>query len=172
MLNPIEGRSLQICYFTKLLLAGLLIGIGISTSLYPVLAQQRANQSSVIVPVSALDTSIVFAKLANGSPSADGVYLFGQSAKPGQIQQEYFVFELENDKVMGAFYMPYSSFDCFYGHLKAGELNLTITSSYDKAAYPYSVSLKDYQPISSMSTNDQRILNTCKAAYQAQLSEK
>lgn len=172
MLNALGCLILQAQYSLKpkRLLAGLLLGVDIlAVSLCPVLAQEEVNRTDTDTAISTLDTSTISSKLTSGEVLDNGVYLFGESVKPGQVQQEYFVFELQNEKVMGAFYMPYSSFDCFHGSFKAGELDLTIVSSYDEAAYPYSVKLKDYQLVSSISSSDQRILNTCKTVYQAKL---
>lgn len=98
----------------------------------------------------------------------NGIYLYGESAKPEQIQQEYFVFEVKNNRVVGAFYMPRSSYDCFYGAIEAGKLNLNIVSTYDEVTYTHLVNLQDYQPISSVSNNDQEILSACKTVYQVQ----
>jgi len=117
-------------------------------------------------------TSTAAPSRATGERSlADGVYLYGQSAKPAQIQQEYFVFELQDNKVTGAFYMPSSSFDCFQGRLQGGKLDLNITNSYEEAAYSHSVRLQDYQPVSLMSQKDQKILSACKNVQQAQAAK-
>lgn len=129
-------------------------------------------------------------------PEADGIYLYGQSPEPEQMGQEYMVFEVRQGKVIGAFYLPYSEFSCFYGTLQSGELALMVANGPDSApypdpvagqnsqqvatasdsspigdgynpiAYPYSVALQDYHQLASVSANDQRILETCKANQQ------
>ncbi|MBW4522091.1 MAG: hypothetical protein KME16_20735 [Scytolyngbya sp. HA4215-MV1] len=117
----------------------------------------------------------------------NGVYLYGQSKQPEQIGNTYLVFEVKNDQVIGAFYMPRSSFDCVYGNFQAEELALTVVDSYERTAHPYAIALKkDYsvaragnnptekttigldglQPIATVSDNDRRILGVCKANYQ------
>ena len=124
-------------------------------------------------------------------PEKDGVYLYGQSSEPAQIGQEYVVFELRQDKVVGAFYLPQSEFSCFEGTLSSGKLSLMIASSPDSDTYPgpvagqntqvatasnrpiigtgsnpiaysYSVALQNYHKLTSVSTSDQQILRTCK----------
>lgn len=117
----------------------------------------------------------------------DGIYLYGQSAEPEQIGQAYMVFEARQGKVVGAFYMPRSSFDCFYGDLGSQQMALKIVDSYGEGTYDYAIALESTQPIASaaggtstlgiegfqpleaVSGNDQRILETCKAEYQDQV---
>lgn len=120
-------------------------------------------------------------------PSAlrDGVYLYGQSTEPEQIGQAYFVFEVHQGKVLGALYMPRSSFDCAYGSFQADQLALTVVDSYDRTENPYAIALErgasvatrgnpavtqinleGFQPLAKLSDNDQRILNVCKQNYQ------
>ena len=79
---------------------------------------------------------------------ADGIYLYGQSSKPDEIKKEYFVFEMRQSKVVGAFYLPRSAFYCFYGTGDRTQLNLTVVDSYDGSRSPYSVNLQQYYPIS------------------------
>jgi hypothetical protein len=100
----------------------------------------------------------------------EGIYLYGQSPKPDELQKEYFVFELRGGKVVGAFYLPQSAFYCFYGNLASTQLNVIVVDSFDRTASPYSVNLQQYYQISTVSDNDRRILGICKEAYQRQVS--
>jgi hypothetical protein len=111
----------------------------------------------------------------------DGIYLYGQSPEAEQIGQAYMVFEVQDQQVMGAFYMPFSSFDCFSGVIEADRFALNIVNSYTDEAYDYTVavvgsdpiasangaaesfSLEGFSRIATVSDNDRRILNTCKA---------
>ena len=102
---------------------------------------------------------------------AEGVYLYGQSSKPDEIKKEYFVFEMRQSKVIGAFYLPRSAFYCFYGTLDRNQLNLTVVDSYDGSRAAYSVNLQQYYPISVISDNDRRILSICKEAHKDQAWE-
>ncbi len=128
------------------------------------------------------------AKPASLSPQAlaDGTYLYGQAETAEQLGSAYMVFEVKQGKLLGAFYMPRSSFDCFYGSVEADRMALTVVDSYAQSPHPYAVALKSDEPIAmagseaivppvtlegfhqleNLSSNDQRILSTCKANYQ------
>lgn len=121
---------------------------------------------------------------------ADGVYLYGQSPQPEQLGAAYMVFEVTQGDVVGAFYMPRSSFDCFSGQFEANRLALSIVDSYEQTAYPFAIALdsnspvamaggeaiapvglEGFQRIDQLSTNDQRILTTCKADHATRSTE-
>jgi hypothetical protein len=122
------------------------------------------------------------------TPVSDGVYLYGQSREPEQLGQAYMVFELRSDRLLGAFYMPLSSFDCFYGNVEEQKLALTVVNSYDRTHHLYAIRIQDYpiaasgenptpdmprlegfHPIPTVSDNDRRILGVCKENYQDQI---
>jgi len=152
----------------KLLSAGLLLSLGFLVSgLYSVSAQHAGNQADSGLHTSA--STVAPSRTASERSLRNGVYLYGESAKPEQIRQEYFVFELQGNQVTGAFYMPYSSFDCFQGSLKEGKLDLTILNSYEEGTYSHSVRLQDYQAVPLMSQKDQGILSACKSVQQAKV---
>lgn len=115
----------------------------------------------------------------------NGVYLYGQSPEAEQFGSAYMVFEVTDRQVVGAFYMPSSSFDCFYGEVQAQQLALNVIDTYEQSVHPYAValetsgsvanngneaiaplSLEGFHAIGSVSDNDQRILTTCKADRQ------
>jgi hypothetical protein len=116
---------------------------------------------------------------------ADGVYLYGETPEPDQLGASYMVFEVNDNQVMGAFYMPRSSFDCFQGSLAGNQLDLTVINSYDQSAHAVVLNVESDSYIASagnpiaaparlnglhnletVSENDQRILQTCKADFQ------
>ncbi|MCU0523723.1 MAG: hypothetical protein MUF72_02745 [Elainella sp. Prado103] len=116
------------------------------------------------------------------SALSDGVYLYGQSPEPNQIGSEYLVFEVAAGQVIGGFYMPRSSFDCFYGNVEADKLALTVIDSYEQTRHPYDVALQSagdvaqangntavplglegYHRIDTLSETDQQVLATCRA---------
>lgn len=117
------------------------------------------------------------------NPEGNEIYLYGQSSEPGEVGQAYTVFEVGQQFVIGAFYMPSSSFDCFYGNIQSDHLAVTIVNSYDQTSYPYSIAmdtsariagnspvktemgLVGFYPIARVSENDQRILGICKQNY-------
>ncbi|PSB19011.1 hypothetical protein C7B65_13430 [Phormidesmis priestleyi ULC007] len=121
----------------------------------------------------------------NSSPLVDGVYLYGQSSQPNQIGKAYFVFEVRQGNVVGALFMPRSSFDCAYGTFQPDRVALTVVDSYDKSENPYAIalertasvatrgnpalkqiSLEGFEPLTTLSENDRRILDVCKQNYQ------
>ncbi|MFM7424417.1 MAG: hypothetical protein ACKO7W_05385 [Elainella sp.] len=112
----------------------------------------------------------------------DGVYLYGQSPEPATLGSEYLVFEVNQGEVIGGFYMPRSSFDCFEGKVEADRLALTVIDSYDRSPHDYAVALaasdsvasadgstavplglQGYHRLNSLGEIDQHILTTCKA---------
>ncbi len=156
-------------------LTGLLLSVTLSVGLGAMLAQgSRANAQT--------DTQTDTQRDAvPAAQMSDGVYLYGQSAQPQTIGSEYLVFEVNQGTVVGGFYMPNSSFDCFYGNLQADKLALNVVDSYERTIHPYSLALaageaiastggnvaplglEGYHRITSISELDQRILTTCKA---------
>ncbi len=126
--------------------------------------------------------------LEAGEAIAEGVYLYGQSPEPEQLGTAYAVFEINDDnRAVGAFYMPYSSFDCFQGEIAANQMNLTVINSYDQTRYPYTLAMREgaiasqadeiqqapvdlvgYHPIETLSESDRQILATCKAGHSVQ----
>lgn len=116
-------------------------------------------------------------------PKQDGIYLYGQSPKPGQIGQGYIIFEKRQGNVIGALYMPSSELSCFNGTLdSSGELAMTVSGPSgegsqtqvaandtlprvmedEPSTYAHSVVLQEYYPINSVSADDSRILQMCK----------
>lgn len=125
------------------------------------------------------------AVLANSTPSAplaDGLYLYGQQSTAAQPGSTYMVFEVADRHAVGAFYMPNSSFDCFYGDISERRLDLTIVDSYEQTRYPYSLVVQSepvlaagqagvefnivgFTPIDTLSELDEHILETCQEDY-------
>ena len=73
--------------------------------------------------------------------STSGIYLYGQQPTPDQLATTYFVFDLQESSITGAFYMPSSSFDCVRGQLTHGQILLSVTDSYSQETSPYALSL-------------------------------
>ncbi len=115
----------------------------------------------------------------------DGVYLYGESAKPNELGKGYFVFESKQGKVIGALYMPSSSFDCASGSFQGNQLALTVRNSYDRSTNPFAIALErnttvaaggnsvmapvglqGFHKIDQLSEMDQRILKVCKTELQ------
>jgi hypothetical protein len=158
---------------------GLLLTLGLAAVAIPSLSASSIEASSFTKSAAPKTT-----QLAQGSPAqplADGVYLYGQSPERDQLNSAYLVFEVTQGQIVGAFYMPRSSFDCVYGNMQADQLALNVVDSYSREAYPYAVALESggaiadaqgaaapvtlegMHRITNLSSNDQRILSTCKA---------
>ena len=115
-------------------------------------------------------------------PKQNGVYLYGQSPKSGELGQGYIIFEKRQSKVIGALYMPNSEFSCFNGTLQSsGQLAMTVTGypgdqsptqvamnntlprvmDDESSNYAYSVTLQDYYPLNAIAAGDRQILQKC-----------
>jgi hypothetical protein len=157
----------------------LLVGLGF-------LATSGIGSQGAIAAASPLPSETPLVKAA--ASLSNGVYLYGQSTKPDQIGQAYFVFEVRQGKVLGALYMPNSSFDCAYGGFQQEKLALNVVDTYEKTVYPYAIALdrqvniasktdtalpqpglEGFQKLTKVTPNDLKLLNTCKANYQAKI---
>lgn len=87
----------------------------------------------------------------------DGVYLYGQAADADQIGSAYLVFESRNERFVGAFYMPHSSFDCVYGSLEAEQLAMTVVDSYGEGTFPYAIALQDTTTLAGVGGSDSEL---------------
>jgi hypothetical protein len=96
------------------------------------------------------------------------------------------VFRVTKGKVVGAFYMPRSSFDCFSGSFEPGKLALNVVDTYEKSTNPYAIALEQnstiasssnkptvaeiglqgFQRLAKVSASDQRILGMCQTNFQ------
>ncbi len=115
------------------------------------------------------------------TPTANGVYLYGESDKPDVVGKEYMVFETIGNRTIGAFYLPRSEFSCFYGQFKGSRLDVTLIDSFDLTQYKFALALHAntltaskqpmmgepiYQPLNKLSSNDLQMLATCKLQLQ------
>ncbi|MGK7877779.1 MAG: hypothetical protein AB4426_32085 [Xenococcaceae cyanobacterium] len=155
---------------------GLIFSLGlVTTSPAPLLASNLEGLEKQQQTPTANSTSVVSLAqtIRSNSSLPNGTYLYGESSKPEQIGQEYLVFQVRQNRVIGAIYMPRSEFRCFYGTLDSRQMNLSIVDPDDKTVYPYSIALQKlspvavsvglqgYQQIDTISDNDQRILGVC-----------
>jgi hypothetical protein len=116
-------------------------------------------------------------------PQSDGVYVYGQLPQQDKIGYGYIVMEKRQGKTIGALYLPHSDLSCFKGSLEeSGELAMTVkgypgeSSSPQVASrgglpnlrddepvsYAYSVSLKDYHHLKSVTPMARNALKMCK----------
>lgn len=167
-------------------ITGLSLAVGVSAFGLPCLPNYSAEASPHLAQAPT-QPSTAAAEAPLSQPLANGIYLYGESPQPEQLGAAYMVFQVNQGKVVGAFYMPRSSFDCFHGTLQPDRVALTVTSSEGQTSYPYSVALQPadsvamangetmnpvtlegFHRIQGLSSNDQRILSTCRADYQKQ----
>jgi len=179
----LEAKSLRVKLVRALEkpLTGLFLTAGLVVTAHP---QVLANRETVsVIPDIQTNAQTIGALQTEASDSqslADGIYLYGQSPEREQIGAAYMVFQVEQGQVEGAFYMPRSSFDCFYGSFQGDRLALTVINSYEQAQYPYAIALEPqdsvaaignetatpiglqgYHQLESPTENDLRILSTC-----------
>ncbi|MBE9069205.1 hypothetical protein IQ260_21400 [Leptolyngbya cf. ectocarpi LEGE 11479] len=144
-----------------------------------------AQTASAFPQPSTADAPLIHPLLAQTAPAVsesltNGVYLFGEQPLPDQLQTAYMIFEARAGQVVGAFYSPHSSFDCFQGNVQNTHLSLAITETYSQEVYDYDLQLEDtaiagqggsqfaiegFHQIDAVSDNDLRMLNTCQAHY-------
>ena len=168
---------------SSILRAGALL-LGTATLLVAQVAQ--VAQARIVNELSSeADIAVIHPLLAQAAPSvsaplSDGIYLFGEEPLPEQLQTAYMVFEARAGQVVGAFYSPHSSFDCFQGNVENTQLSLAITESYSQEEYAYALNLEDtaiagvgghqfviegFHQIDAVSDNDLRLLSTCQDYY-------
>lgn len=143
-------------------------------------------QGGVVPAVHAQTTPVQANAVLPSQQLPDGVYLYGQSATADRLGSAYMIFEVRDRQLVGAFYMPQSSFDCFNGQLQDDRLALNITNSYEQTSYRYSValevsdpvastqgqwgatsvSLEGFHPIASINETNYQILATCQTRYE------
>lgn len=174
--TPVTGLCLSIGLVVSGMMALPMQGSEMATAL---------SQDPIMSEVSSSADSHLAAQSSSPPPLEvldDGIYLYGQIPEPDQIGVAYLIFEVSEHQVVGAFYMPHSSFDCFQGEFQANQLALQITDSYEQVTFPYSiglsrsgaiaasedvavppVALTGFDPIATVSENDHRILGVCKA---------
>ncbi len=170
-------------------------GMAAYANLVPQLAVSPVSVSPASAPVPAASTAkpgvqSVPSAAENHAALADGVYLYGQAPQRDQLGQGYFVFEVLQGKVLGALYMPHSSFDCAKGRFEGQQLALTVVNSYDRTTNPYAIALERASTVSAsqnpsvqpmglqgfhalqVAESDRHILNVCKADFQKASTQK
>ncbi|MEA5571489.1 hypothetical protein [Calothrix sp. UHCC 0171] len=158
---------------------------GITSAPAVIVSPKKLDKQPIITAlVPEAQQPIIKNSAAKGNQFAqpDGVYLYGQSPKPGQLGQGYVVFEKRDGKVTGAMYMPDSEYSCFHGTLdKSGELAMTVNGypgevspsqvasnesvprlyQDEPVSYAYSLALRDFYRLNTVSNVDRDLLNAC-----------
>jgi hypothetical protein len=136
--------------------------------------------AALTIAVSSSPLQALSKPLARSSvnPTANGVYLYGESPYPNVVGKEYIIFETRNKKTIGAFYLPRSEFSCFYGQFKGSRWYGTIVDPFNGQRSNFTLALDlnralnastkpvlgqpAYQQLRQISNNDRRILAACK----------
>lgn len=109
----------------------------------------------------------------------DGEYVYGSVPEANQLGETYMVFEANGDRIVGGFYMPSSSFDCFEGRLEENQLALNIQDSYSEQTYGFNLAIRrdtlvaagegtananipGFQPLDGLTATDEQVLETCR----------
>lgn len=107
------------------------------------------------LPAHALVADVPASTLEAASVVENGVYLYGSAPEADVLGATYMVFSVQDAYLVGAFFMPQSSFDCFQGQHVGNELALQITNSYTQEVYGYEVALvTDDAQVASTATGD------------------
>ncbi len=87
---------------------------------------------------------------------ADGVYFYGQSAEPERLGKEYLIFQVKQDQIKGAFFVPQSEYDCLEGTIDDRKINLSI-EDIEGSNYSYPIAI---DRTTSLATNNNPSLQT------------
>lgn len=136
------------------------------------------------LPATDLPANLPTTTVNTASTVNDGVYLYGSVPEPDSLGAAYIVFSVRDTHLIGALFMPQSSFDCFQGQRIGNELAMQITNSYTQEVYGYEIALvADDSQVASASNRDfvmqldgfhylgmpgeaeMAILSTCQANY-------
>ncbi|GAP96939.1 hypothetical protein [Leptolyngbya sp. NIES-2104] len=138
MIPPAPVQSIWTTLATATLLPLTLLGLGIREQA----VEARQSQSQ-------------------GSSLPNGIYLYSDVPQPNQLQHEYVLFQHQNGKVVGAFYMPRSEFSCFAGEMRGNTLDVQATVIGEPQSIEADTALTGFDSIRTISANDQRILAAC-----------
>lgn len=127
--TPIRHHSLHLSYWRSLL-GSVLGGLLLCTA---------AQANSLSIAEVASDAPGTFNPAP--APITDGVYFYGSVSEPDTLGAAYMVFAAQNAHLVGAMFMPLSSFDCFQGQIDSQRLALQITNSYTQEVYGYAIAL-------------------------------
>jgi hypothetical protein len=160
------------------------LGVGLTAACLP--AHSAELTAQVPAPTAEPPTAVVTDALPNGT------YVYGEASQPNQIGATYLVLRVRDRQVVGAFFTPSSSFDCFRGQFQRNRLSLSIVNSYDRTVYDYSVPLQPptpvattqavarsapvelagYHRLATVSQADQAMVQTCQARYSTALPNR
>lgn len=110
----------------------------------------------------------------------DGIYLYGEVAKPYQIGKDYLILRSRNGQIDGALYRPNAEYYCFSGEIKGRQMELSFVDPDNGAVFRQEIDiattnehlaskkLQDIRPsldgfvaIEKLSELDYEIINSC-----------
>jgi hypothetical protein len=103
----------------------------------------------VLAATPLMTTAVVASEILDSPRLGDGVYLFRESPVPDQVRTTYMVAEVSEGNLIGGFYQPHSSFDCFYGEVVGEDIALTVIDSYEKTEHALAMTLESSESIAS-----------------------
>ncbi|MEM9005934.1 MAG: hypothetical protein AAGE59_20720 [Cyanobacteria bacterium P01_F01_bin.86] len=130
--------------FIKRPLLFVALATGLLLGLLPFLSLDARAADTLAADTLAADSEITVA-----SSVKDGTYVFGESSESGQLGVTYMVVNVQAQQLIGAFYQPSSSFDCFHGQITGNEMALTVVDSYSQTAHPYNLALATSSQVAS-----------------------
>ncbi|MBD0336459.1 MAG: hypothetical protein ICV62_13300 [Cyanobacteria bacterium Co-bin13] len=160
-----------------------------ASSFRPLHTLQQNRQRSLAVTIgtsllTGLLALVAQAPLQASSPLADGQYLYGEAQTADVAGSTYILLQVQQNRVVGAFYQPSSSFDCFHGTVTGQALDLAVVDSYERTSHPFQLALtadqtpvagaagvaipvriEGFHRLSDLSGADQEILSTCLADH-------
>lgn len=164
--------------------------LAVGATVAPLLQAKPVQAAESIFTQSEIGLNLIQAEENITAPlPLNGIYLYGQSPEPEQMGAAYMVFEARDGLAIGAFYMPNSSFDCFYGDIRPTEMALTVIDSYSGEAFPYAIALESvdavanadgsgtslnpvvegFYQLSNLSDVDRQILSVCQTDLENQV---
>ncbi|AIE72773.2 MULTISPECIES: hypothetical protein [unclassified Synechocystis] len=91
---------------------------------------------------------------AQNSPLRQGIHFYGESAQPGVVGQEYFIFQVRGDQIRGAFFAYHSEFACTHGTISAQALDLVVEDPYgEQPPSRFALNLVPQSPVARSGNN-------------------
>ncbi len=105
---------------------------------------------------------ILKAAVRSEASSSGKIYVYGQVPRPNALRKGYVVFQKTEDKVVGAYYQPYSEFSCFVGDLENRELDVDFLSFQGDKQSEAQISLSNLHRLQTPGATDQKVINACR----------
>jgi hypothetical protein len=91
---------------------------------------------------------------AQNFPLRQGVHFYGESAQPGVVGQEYFIFQVRGNQLIGAFFAYQSEFACTHGAVSAQALDLVVEDPYgEQPPSRFALNLVPRSPVARSGNN-------------------